>query len=101
MQNSDLIAKMGLAGMVVPGRKYHSPLPEELERFYCYLKDGGHSVVITLPSNSGPIEDYGVPAPVKAVLRKGYRRHQVLSAKTTRTGPVPPAGLAGRGASVL
>ncbi len=72
MQNLDLIAKMGLADMVVPGMTYHSPLPKELERFYCYMKDGGHSVIIVLPSNPSPVEDYGIPAPVKAVLRSGY-----------------------------
>ena len=72
MQISNLIAKMGLAHMVVPGRKYHSPLPKELEQFYCYTKDGGHSILVVLPSNPGPMEKYGVPAPVKAVLRKGH-----------------------------
>ena len=59
---SELIAKAGLTSMVMSGKKYHSALPEELERFYCYTKDGGHCILSLLPSiKVRPVEDCIVP----------------------------------------
>jgi hypothetical protein len=72
MISSELIAKMGLTNMAVPGKRYHLPLPKVLEQFYCYVKDGGHSIVILLPDSPAASPDYLVPAPVMSVLKKGY-----------------------------
>jgi hypothetical protein len=73
MTCSELIEKAGLAHMAVSGKKYHSPLPKELEQFYCYMQDGGHCILVLLPGcKNRPVEDYIIPAPVKAVLRRGY-----------------------------
>jgi hypothetical protein len=72
MTGSELIEKAGLRDAVVSGKAYHSPLPRELEQFYCYVKDAGHCILVLLPSRGSPVEDYILPAPVKAVLKKGY-----------------------------
>ena len=69
---NELVRKANLTYMVVEGKKYHSPLPAELEQFYCYVKDGGHCILVILPLGDGPVEDYAVPLPVKTVLKTGY-----------------------------
>lgn len=61
-----------LAGVLVPGRPYPSPLPAELAAWHCYMVDGGHSILVALPADGPPTEDRLVPAPVKAVLRAGW-----------------------------
>jgi len=53
---------------MVPGRRYPRPLPPELEPWYLYIADGGHSVLIAVDGTPGS----EVPAPVKAVLRAGW-----------------------------
>ncbi len=61
--------------MLVEGRSYPKPLPEDLEPWYCYLLDGGHSIAIITEQHYEPGIDptrYLVPAPVKSVLRAGY-----------------------------
>lgn len=63
------------ASMLVPGRAYPRPLPEELARWYCYTRDGGHSIAVaikTLYQRGGDPDDFLVPAPVKAVQRVGW-----------------------------
>lgn len=54
--------------------RYHSPLPAELERWYTYLEDAGHSinVVLTAHYKPGNNDENLVPAPVKAVTDKGW-----------------------------
>jgi hypothetical protein len=62
-------------GMTIPGRRYPTPLPPALARWYCYIPDGGHQVVIALPAYWRPDADpreFLCPAPVKAVLAAGY-----------------------------
>ncbi len=74
--NAELIRKAGLERMVMRGKKYHSPLPFELEDAYCYTLDGGHSIIVVIESEykeGEPIESFLVPAPVKAIIRHGYR----------------------------
>ncbi|WP_433635598.1 hypothetical protein [Nocardia sp. CA-120079] len=51
----------------IPGRRYPATLPPELEPWYLYTGDGGHSILITLGG-----EGEEVAAPVKAVLRTGW-----------------------------
>lgn len=68
----ELIEKAGLKNMVVPGMRYHSPLPPELEQFYCYVNDSGHCILVVLASQSGSPEENLVPASVKTVLKRGY-----------------------------
>lgn len=70
-----LIHRAGLERYVLPGRRYHSALPPELEAAYCYTVDGGHSVIVVLENEyveGSPVEDWLVPAPVRAVVRAGY-----------------------------
>jgi hypothetical protein len=75
------VIKRSLNGMLVPGRRYPGQLPDELTPWHCYVADSGHSILVvlgtpeTLPD--GPqIEDYLVPAPVKTVLRHGWKQHR-------------------------
>jgi hypothetical protein len=47
-----------------------------LEQAYCYLVDGGHSIIVVLENEyheGEPIEDFLVAAPVRTVLRRGYK----------------------------
>ena len=74
----DPVHEAGLEGFVLPGRNYHSPLPAELLPFYCYTKNGGHSVIVILENEVRPGQDpvrFAVPAPVKSVLRAGWHMH--------------------------
>ncbi len=71
----DPIQEIDIERWVVPGREYHSPLPEELRRFYCYTRDGGHSIIVILEQEVLPGEDakrFAVPAPVSMVLMSGW-----------------------------
>jgi hypothetical protein len=72
MNVSELLRKAGLQNMVIEGKRYHSPLPAELEQFYCYVKDGGHCILVILPHTEGPVEEHAIPLPVKTVLKTGY-----------------------------
>ena len=65
---------------LVPGRRYHSPLPPELEPWYCYTVDAGHSLVVVPeslePEAGASVETLigsTVPASAKTVLRVGWR----------------------------
>lgn len=73
---SGIIKKAGLSAFVVRGKRYHSPLPFELEESYCYTADGGHSIIVALENEyreGEPIENVLVPAPVKTIIRHGYK----------------------------
>lgn len=73
--NTELIQKAGLESLVVRGKKYHSPLPFELEDAYCYTLDGGHSIIVVIESEyrkDEPVENFLVPAPIKTIIRHGY-----------------------------
>lgn len=61
---------------LLPGKSYPEPLPEDLARWYCYTRDGGHSIAVVTEQHYAPgIDpgDYLVPAPVRSVLRAGHR----------------------------
>jgi hypothetical protein len=76
VQNDELIRKAQLTGYVVREMTYHSPLPSELEQAYCYTVDGGHSIIVVLEKEyreGQRVEDNLVPAPVRTVLRHGYK----------------------------
>ncbi|MCD9903207.1 hypothetical protein LUR56_31140 [Streptomyces sp. MT29] len=76
------IVRRILSGLVLE-RPYPGELPAELAPWHCYVKDGGHCIVVVLePVGEGargsaggaaPIQDARVPVPVKAVLRAGWR----------------------------
>ena len=59
--------------------KYHKPLPSELEKWYVYILDGGHSIFVLLKQFEKELKDnpkysytdFMIPCPVKTVL-KGY-----------------------------
>lgn len=75
-KNNEIIKKASLEGYVNTNKKYHSSLPKELEKFYCYTHDGGHSIIVVLKNiykKGDKTEDHAVPAPVKQVLREGYK----------------------------
>jgi len=70
-----LIRAAGLEGWVLAGRQYPHPLPDGLRTFYCYTRDGGHSLIVVLENEyryGEPPERFVVPAPVKMVIRAGY-----------------------------
>lgn len=67
-----------LNNMVSADKIYPQPLPRALADWYLYTADGGHSIGVVLPATQAqfpgePLDDLLVPAPVKAVLRVGYR----------------------------
>lgn len=69
-------------GIIGIRKKEYPGLPEELEEYYFYYPDCGHSIMaipeILLPEaeKSGNLDSYEVPFPVKYVLEKGYRKHK-------------------------
>jgi hypothetical protein len=73
--NREFAIRRVLGDFLVPGRRYHFPLPPELAEWYCYTRDGGHSILVVLAADfaEGDLTGKLVPAPVKAVLR-GYKR---------------------------
>uniref|UniRef100_UPI003F491198 hypothetical protein n=1 Tax=Amycolatopsis sp. CA-096443 TaxID=3239919 RepID=UPI003F491198 len=75
---AEAIAK-SLSGYLVGGRAYPAALPTELAPWHCYTADGGHCLFVLLDSMADDYDrpgadpaDYGVAAPVKAVLRAGW-----------------------------
>ncbi|MFA5003280.1 MAG: hypothetical protein WC502_09940 [Methanolinea sp.] len=71
-----LIRSAGLEGWILHGRQYPHPLPEGVRNYYCYTRDGGHSLLVVLEKEYRHGESSGrfvVPAPVKMVLRTGCR----------------------------
>jgi len=80
-----LIRRAGLEQWVLPGRCYFTPLPDDIAPFYCYTRDGGHSILVVLESEYKPGDDperYIVASPVKTVLKYGYHvRDGLLWAK--------------------
>jgi hypothetical protein len=89
---SHIIRAAGLADWVLPGRKYPGVLPEGVRDYYCYTRDGGHSLLVVLEDeyrHGAPPERFVVAAPVKMVLREGYRlRDGYLWAKLPYTRDV-------------
>lgn len=80
----DTVLSRILGGRRVPGHPYPGTLPADLAPWHCYLPDTGHSLLVMLdPVDKGAkvdaaheatvVVDAFVPAPVKAVLRAGWR----------------------------
>lgn len=86
------VIQRDLAGMLVPGKQYHSALPAPLIPWYCYTRDGGHSIYVVVEqlvprrtdgsidagAGAGPVNivDFAVPAPVKLVLRSPWHEEE-------------------------
>jgi hypothetical protein len=70
---NELIIRKVLGPWYVSGKQYHSPLPPDLDEWYCYPSDSGHSILCVLQGiykGGEDPTDYMVPVPVKAVLRR-------------------------------
>jgi hypothetical protein len=72
---ADLI-RQSIGHFVLPDKEYHKTLPESVSGWYCYVKDGGHSILCLLKRNvvqafepDENIADFLIPVPVKTVLR--------------------------------
>jgi hypothetical protein len=76
------VIAQSLGGYLVPGKQYPSPLPEDVAPWYCYTVDGGHCIAVALdigdlgekPTRKQLLNSL-CPAPVKSVLRAGYRAY--------------------------
>ena len=69
----------------VPWKRYSAPLPAELETWYCYTSDGGHSIACLLEGlikQSPELWQQLCPVPVKTVLR-GWRTEGQFVVVTT------------------
>lgn len=65
---------------LIRGKAYPSPLPNDLEPWYCYTSDGGHSLLALLdgliePDEPNQLWQQLCPVPVMTVLR-GYHLHE-------------------------
>ena len=75
-RRDDIIRQADLGPWVLTGRSYPHPLPDDAAPFYCYTRDGGHSLLVVLENEyraGEKPERFVIPAPVKTVLRAGYR----------------------------
>ena len=75
MDRNDIIRQAGLEQWILPGRTYPQPLPDDLLPYYCYTRDGGHSILVVLENEYRPGDSpirFVIPAPVKTVLKAGY-----------------------------
>ena len=75
MNRTDIIREAGLEKWVLPGRTYPHPLPDDLTPYYCYTRDGGHSILVVVENEyrqGDPPVRFIIPAPVKTVLKAGY-----------------------------
>lgn len=81
MNRTEIIREVGLEHWVLPDRTYPSPLPDDLLPYYCYTRDGGHSLLVVIENEyrkgESPVR-FIIPAPVKMVLKAGYRLHNGL-----------------------
>jgi hypothetical protein len=80
-RHDEIIRAAGLEHWVLPGREYPQPLPDAVVPFYCYTRDGGHSLLVVLENEyraGQKPERFIIPAPVKTVLRAGYHLKEGL-----------------------
>lgn len=69
------IRDAAVEGIEVFGERYHSPLPKDLRDWYCYMPDGGHSILaalgqhVTEDMGSKALGELLIALPVKTVLR--------------------------------
>ena len=71
------IIQRALGASLVPGKTYPRPLSAQIEAWYAYTVNGGHSICVVPISQvkpGEPLEDFLVPAPVKTVLRAGVAK---------------------------
>jgi hypothetical protein len=80
--DSQAVIVASLGAYLAPGKQYPRPLPEDLKPWYCFTVDGGHSIVVALDTGDlgeaptrKELEDSVCPAPVKSVLRAGWRMY--------------------------
>ena len=73
-----------LGEFLVKGKRYPSQLPPNLEEWYCYTSDGGHSILCLLEGliEGGELWQQLCPVPVKTVLR-GWRVQDGFLVATT------------------
>lgn len=74
--NTQQIIQRVLGRYLEPSKSYPTPLPDALRQWYCYTRDGGHSILVaveSLYSSGSDPSTFLVPAPVKTVLR-GYEQ---------------------------
>lgn len=79
MKNAATIIEQVMGPFIRRGMAYPKPLPPELQQWYCYAVDGGHSILAILPmhlavwqgagGDEEEIRQYLCPIPVKSVLR--------------------------------
>ena len=58
-----------------PEGRIPSLLPDDLSPYYCYTRDGGHSILVVVENEyrqGDPPVRFIIPAPVKMVLKAGY-----------------------------
>lgn len=70
------IYKAGLERYCDRSKQYSEPLPEDIQPFYCYPIDSGHSILAVIrniyPGDASDPWGYVVPVPVKTILRVGW-----------------------------
>ncbi|MET9403560.1 hypothetical protein [Kitasatospora sp. NPDC002965] len=80
----ETIVQRTLGRLLLPHHPYPGNLPADLAPWHCYLADSGHCLLVMIdPMDKGSktaaahedttVADAFVPAPVKAVLRAGWR----------------------------
>jgi len=71
---SNIVKLAQLEAFAVVGKKYPSPLPSDLEPFYSYMADGGHSIIAVVSDTLDLPEPHMslCPVPVKTVMRLGW-----------------------------
>ena len=75
MNRTDIIREAGLEPWVLPGRTYPHSLPDDLAPYYCYTRDGGHSILVVVENEYRPGDSpvrFIIPAPVKMVMKSRY-----------------------------
>lgn len=81
MNRNDIIREAGLEPWVLPGRVYPHPLPDDLSPYYCYTRDGGHSLLVVVENEYRPGDSpvrFIIPAPVKMVMKSRYHQKDGL-----------------------
>ena len=76
-----------LEAFAVAGKKYPSALPSDLEPFYSYMADGGHSIIAVVSGTLDLPDPHGslCPVPVKTILRLGWTVKDALCGATPHT----------------
>ncbi|PCI30027.1 MAG: hypothetical protein COB67_02850 [SAR324 cluster bacterium] len=69
--------------LLVPDKEYITPLPPELQKWYCYMQTTGHIILCVLKDDyveERDLRNHLIPIPVKSALRhyKVKRGHIVV-----------------------